>query len=110
MTQAGGLGLATGLGLNPPLHTLTLSDCGLDDVAGTALAHALKHNSALRTLDLEGNELTGTTAAALGEALLSQTLRQIHYSDRYVAMHLWSFNGPHATQNMHSWVCLCCVL
>lgn len=78
--------------MNPPLHTLTLSDCGLDDGAGTALARALKQNSRLRNLDLEGNELTGETAAALGEALLAQTLRQLHESDRYVAMHLWSFH------------------
>jgi Ran GTPase-activating protein (RanGAP) involved in mRNA processing and transport len=68
--------------LNPPLHTLTLADCGLDDVAGTALGRALADNSALRTLDLEGNELTGATAAALGDALLAQTLRQMQESDR----------------------------
>lgn len=68
--------------MNPPLHTLTLSDCELDDVAGMALARALHDNSALRTLDLEGNELTVVTAAALGDALVAQTLRQMQESDR----------------------------
>ena len=42
LCSAGGAGIAVGLGANPPLTMLTLSDCNLDDAAGVAVARSLE--------------------------------------------------------------------
>ena len=73
--ESGGMGLAAGLGLSPPLLCLALSDCRLGDGAGSALASALTRNTRLRVLDLEGNKLGPASALALGEALGQQIVR-----------------------------------
>lgn len=58
LCSSGGSALAVGLGANPPLAVLTLSDCSLGNEAGVCIAQALQWNGALTQLGESLQHLT----------------------------------------------------
>jgi tropomodulin len=54
------------------LENLSLSNTGLSDKSGLALADAISKNASLRTVNVETNNLSPTTIVALVKSLLSQ--------------------------------------
>lgn len=53
------------------LRSLFLSNCGITDVGGSALAKALRQNDDLMILELRRNALTDSAAAELAESLVN---------------------------------------
>ena len=90
----GGVLLGVGLKVDPPLRSLTLSECRLGDRAGKAIAAALEDNTQLNWLDLEANEMTADTAEAFAKVLYVHITRVNtsadcgYYGDRSCLRHL----------------------
>ena len=69
LEDAAGSALAAALRVNSSLQSLNLSENSLEDAAGSALAAALRVNSSLQSLDLSGTRLSRRSIYQLGEAL-----------------------------------------
>lgn len=64
----------------PPLHSLFISDCGIDDDAASFLCNALKKGAVVKHLKLSNNPITAATARQLSDTLSSPScvLRSLH--------------------------------
>ena len=58
---------------NPPLNELSLQDNLLDDDDARLIATALKHNTNLRKLHLDGNKITDDGCTAIGSVLFDRS-------------------------------------
>ena len=61
------------LATNPPLNELSLQDNLLDDDDARLIATALKHNTNLRKLHLDGNNITNDGCTAIGSVLFDRS-------------------------------------
>lgn len=67
------------------LHHIVLRDVGLGDESVLLLCELLKKNNEIRTIDLEGNNISAVGAKSLAEALRSNTsLRHLLLSDNNI--------------------------
>jgi len=58
---------------NPPLNELSLQDNLLDDDDARLIANALKHNTNLRKLHLDGNKISNVGCTAIGSVLFDRS-------------------------------------
>lgn len=77
-----GMALANALKVNGVLESVTVESLAVGDTAGVAFAEALKANQKVKALQLTGGLLSNTTMAALAEVLrANETLRTLHLKE-----------------------------
>jgi len=71
---------------NPPLNELSLQDNLLDDDDARLIANALKHNTNLRKLHLDGNNITNVGCTAIGSVLFDRSSLNSAASSNHTCM------------------------
>ena len=74
------------LSTNPPLNELSLQDNLLDDDDARLIVTALKHNTNLRKLHLDGNKITNVGCTAIGSVLFDRTSLNSAASSNHTCM------------------------
>ena len=85
------MSIASALEQNPCLERLDLSYCNIDDDGILMLAHALKHNTTLRYLNLDGNNITSVGMYALTKCIYDTSNMHSLWDSNHT---LRSFFGP----------------
>jgi len=86
MIRPMGTHLTNFLTMNPPLNELSLQGNLLDDDDARLIANALKHNSNLRKLHLDGNKITNVGCTAIGSVLFDRSSLNSAASSNHTCM------------------------